>query len=340
MDIRPTTARTLRAFVPFKVAGALIGRLTRVGRRDPPPSPPERRANGAGKTRHVRLISITASNYVEKVRWSLDLLESHRDSPVYYTEDCHPPALHAFETVPASGDRASQSPMIVTDDDLGALWGSDAILRELCSDPKTVDLYPEPVRGEVRDMEVELGERLGSTARCFGYYHLLDDSKRYYGAAAKFLTLHSPVVERKLFAGMLDRGLAEGMKQVMSVEELGEASGREIRKVFEQLSQRLDSNGGEYLLGAEHGFTAADLSLAALSYFILRPPEMGPLLIDESEMPRELVELGHDLRGTAAGKHALRMYREHRPVVRSSDGTGEILIRRVNQDRLSLTSRL
>lgn len=285
------------------------------------------------------MISITASNYVEKVRWALDLLESHPHSPVYYTEDCHPPALHAFETVPASGDRASQSPMIVTDD-RGALWGSDAILRELCSDPDTVDLYPEPVGGEVRDMETELGERLGSTARCFGYYHLLDDSKKYYGAASKFLTLHSPAVERKLFASMLDRGLAKAMKRAMTVDELGAASGREIRKVFEQMSHRLDSNGGEYLLGSQHGFTAADLALAALSYFILRPPEMGPLLIDESEMPRELVELGHELRGTVAGKHALRMYREHRPAVPSSDGIRKISIRRANQDNVSLNSRL
>ena len=267
------------------------------------------------------------------------MLEAHPDSPVYNTEDCHPPALHAFQTVPASGDRASQSPMIVTDD-RGALWGSDAILRELCSDPKTVDLYPEPIGGDVRDVETELGERLGSTARCFAYYCLLDDSKRYYGAASKFLTLHSPAVERKLFAGMLDRGLAKAMKRVMTVDELGAASGREVRNVFEQMSRRLDSNGGGYLLGAEHGFTAADLALAALSYFILRPPEMEPLLIDESEMPRELVELGHDLRGTVAGRHVLRMYREHRPVVRGSDGIGKIWIKRVNQDRVSLNSRL
>ena len=62
MDIRPTTARNLRTAAPFKVAGALIGRLTRVGRRDPPST------NGIIKTRHVRLVSITASNYVEKVR--------------------------------------------------------------------------------------------------------------------------------------------------------------------------------------------------------------------------------------------------------------------------------
>ena len=78
MDLKPTSAKMLRTVAPLRIAGILVDIFTRVGQRAPP---------SEAKKEHIRFISIAVSNYVEKVRWGLDLLESNAKSPIYYTED-------------------------------------------------------------------------------------------------------------------------------------------------------------------------------------------------------------------------------------------------------------
>lgn len=248
-----------------------------------------------------------------------------------------PPAFAAFQTVPASNDQASQSPMIILPKSDGtgtrAVWGSDTILRELCSDPETVNLYPSDIAGKIKNLEDDLAVRLGASARCFGYSYLLHPSKKYYKVASKFLTLNCAKVEQRAFEKMLDRGLAKGMKRMMKIDEYGPVAEDEIRKVFDELSLRLEKNGGEYLMDTpskSYGFTAADLNISALAYFILRPPEMEPFLLPESENPPELIQLGKDLCATPAGKHVLKMYKKHRPV---NAETGYIDLKKVDQNR-------
>ena len=325
MDLKPMSAKTLRASTPLRIAGVLVDLFTRVGQREPPEP---------HKSQHARFISIAVSNYVEKARWGLDLLEANAKSPLYLTEDLHPPALHAFQTVRASKDQASQSPMVVLADGR-VLWGSDDILRQICNDEQTVDLYPAEIKKDIMAMEDDLGKGLGASVRCYGYYCLCDKSKKYYGIAAKFLTPHCPKAETFLFSKMLDKGLAKGMLKTMNVtEESGEASEKEIRQVFDDLSKRLEANGGGYLMDTpnkKYGFTAADLTLGALSYLVIRPPEMQPFLTPESELPPRMVQLGKDVRETTAGKHVLKIYKEHRPI---NKGTGEIEIKKVDQNRI------
>lgn len=68
--------------------------------------------------------------------------------------------------------------------------------------------------------------------------------------------------------------------------------------------------------GARHGylvggrFTAADLTFAAMAAVVLHPPQYGAYLGGLDGLP-----YGHpaaELRRTAAGQHALRMYELHR----------------------------
>lgn len=325
MDLRPMKAKTLKSAVPLRIAGVLIDLFSRIGKRDPP---------APHKTQHCRLISIAVSNYVEKARWGLDLLEEHSNSHLYYTEDFHAPVLHAFHSVDASKDQASQSPMVVLPDG-SALWGSDIILRHLCKEDDIVNLYPTEIEQETMKLEQDLGVRLGASARAFGYHCLFDKSKQYYEAATEFLTPHCPKIEQFVFSKMLDNGLARGMIKSMNItEEVGDVSEKEIREVFDEMSQRLEHNGGEYLMnksGKQYGFTAADLSLAALSYSLVRPPEMQPFLVPDAKMPPKLVQLGEELRGTRAGKHVLKLYRDHRPIAKT---TGKVVIRKMDQDRV------
>ena len=85
----------------------------------------------------------------------------------------------------------------------------------------------------------------------------------------------------------------------------------EIQKVFKDIDQRL-SDGRRYLTG--NTFTAADLAFAATVAPIILPEEYGGDLYSFSEISEELRQEIIDLRATAAGQFALRLYQEDRPI--------------------------
>jgi glutathione S-transferase len=325
MDMKPTTEQEIQGKLPLRVARMIIKMFSRVGQREPP---------SLEKSQHVRLISVAVSHYVEKARWALDLLEESKDSPVYYTEDLHAPAFSAYFTLPASKNKASQTPMLVRSDD-DATWGSDAILQELCSgdNGSPINLYPSEVKEEIMSLEDELGRCVGASGRCVAYGNLLDKSKKYYSTVIKMATKNCSNVEQKVFGGMFDKGIDKALIDLMNInDETLEAAEQELRKMFAELSDRLEKNGGEYLMDTptrKFGFTAADLTLAALVYFIVRPPEVEPLLVPQDELPPKLTELFNELAASKAGRHVLKVYKEHRPV----DGQGKILLKNVNQNR-------
>ncbi|CAB9506806.1 expressed unknown protein [Seminavis robusta] len=333
MDMKPMLSKDLKQ---LRYVGLLVDTFARVGQRRPP-SP--------SKTKHVRLIAISVSPYVEKVRWGLDLLEADATSPVYFTEDCHPPGCCALYTVKASNDQASQSPMIV-DPEGKVLWGSDAILQHLFIDNENtaVDLYPNEIREDIIQFERDLGLRLGASARCLAYNSLLDPSKRYYETATKVLCNHSPWIEKLMYKMLLYSGkIAEVMSKTLNVfdPQVIENSEEQVRQVFVELSEKLEQaksaspdNKEVYLMDTptkQYGFTAADLSFAALVYFLLRPPEMGPFHVPLTDSPPLLVALHRELMNTTAGQHILKVYRQHRPVHKQ---TRQMVVRSVNQNRI------
>jgi glutathione S-transferase len=312
---------------PLRVAGVFVNMFSCVGKREPPT--PE-------KSEHIRLISIAVSHYVEKARWGLDLLEENTESHIYYTEDLHPPAFHSFFTLPASKNQTAQTPMIVMPDER-VMWGSDAILRELCSgrDGGNVNLYPTEMAEEIKALEDDLGVCLGAAGRrYFAYGCMLDKSKKYYDVAIRHVTKNCSKVEHKIFGKMFDKGTDKALVDLMNIsDETVEASAQEMRKVFRELSDRLEQNGGGYLMDTptkKAGFTTADLTLAALVYFVVQPPQVQPLLLPESEIPPKATQLFRELTATKADQHVLKVYKEHRPVDRI---TGEIALKKVDQNR-------
>lgn len=214
-----------------------------------------------------------------------------------------------------------------------AVWGSNAILCELCSDPETFNLCPKDIGAEIEAMEDDLAIRLGASARCFGCSSLLHPSKQCYKVASKFLTLNCPKIEQIAFDKILDKGLTEGVIRMMKVDEHGPIAEKELCKVFAELSEQLEMGGEEYLMDTSttsFWFTAADLNLCALSYFLVRPPEMAPFLLPESENPPELLQMGEELQATTTGQHVLKMFRKHRPI---SAETVETELKKVDQNR-------
>ena len=105
----------------------------------------------------------------------------------------------------------------------------------------------------------------------------------------------------------------------MAIDETSaDVSLEEVRKVFKDVSDRLEGGNKDYIFDSASrklGFTAADLTFAALATPIVRPPEMdvlngGPKF--ESRWPEALNSLRDELRATPAGKHVMKMYHDHR----------------------------
>lgn len=276
------------------------------------------------KTKHIRLITIAPSHYCEKVRWGLDLLDEDDDSPYYYTEDAHPPALSSFSSVPATRGSSSSVPVTVHDNNF--IGDSTHILQHFCP-----FLYPDPVAGEILDFEEYLDRHLGATARCLTYHYMLRGEHR--DALLQLMTAHTSKIESFVFGMALDRGITRGMKKLMRVnDESATLSEDAIRKVFARVSKQIlespsssSINAGDnamnnrkqkqYLFEDKQygvGFTAADLTFAALSSVLLCPKELAPLQLPENQTPKELCSLRDELRNTPAGKHALQMYEMHR----------------------------
>jgi glutathione S-transferase len=332
MDLKPMRASSIQSG-PLSVARIIISLFSGTGVRDPPRRSTDKDNKDDSPTKkrqHVRLITIAASHYCEKARWGLDLLEadSNQSEEFYYTEDGHPPAFVAFETVPASKDQASATPMIVFPDGQ-FLCQSNVILKEFCP-----FLYPNEIANQISEWELDMGIRLAAAIRLYIYHRFLDPSKEYYPALVDFLCLHCSKVEKILFGAMLDKGIDKGIRNAMHTsDENAEKSLEMVRQVFAQVSERLQQSGGDYLMDTtpttKFGFTAVDLTFAALVYPIIRPPQMSHFALDEDRFPPEFVAFCRELRATRAGKHALNMYAQHRPV--SSDG--KVVMKSCGRDR-------
>jgi glutathione S-transferase len=305
LDLKPTPAKAINRG-PFAVVGFIIKCLSRSDLKRAPPS--------TTKTVHLRLITIAASHFCEKARWALDLLEEDPDSPYYYTEDGHTPPFLSFETVPVSGGKASASPMLVYPD--GAyLVKSDAILRKLCP-----FLYPTEIADRVKAMEDDLALRIGTSLRCVVYHTMLQ--KPNYDTLGDVVSKNTSRVEETLLRVMLQKGVADVMRKVMRINpETHNVSFLVLRQAFAEYSELL-SDGRDYLCdddtankkGRSHGFTAADLTLAALAAPLLQPDCYNATFgIPSDRLPVELRSLQKELRESRAGQHAMKMYDKHRP---------------------------
>ncbi len=249
-----------------------------------------------------RLITIGFSHYCEKARWALDRAE------IDYVEDDHVPIFHArislgagaHRTVPAlkAGGRViSESSDIVR-------FADEAL-------PPARRLFPaEPsLRAEVEGLVAEFDRSLGPATRRLVYFSLLKDPPR----ARAVITSTGPAWERRLVAPLFP-AMRLLMRKGMKITPEGAARSRErVDTTFASVAERL-ADGRRYLAG--DGFSAADLTFAALASPALLPPQYGHRLPPLSELSSELSDLVERLRETPAGRFALRLYAEERPPTR------------------------
>ncbi len=111
---------------------------------------------------------------------------------------------------------------------------------------------------------------------------------------------------------------------------------KEIKKIFSKVDDLL-TDGRRYLVG--ECFTLADLSFAAIAAAMVLPEEFGGALPNISQVPDDYRNAVIELRATAAGQFALRMYLENRTTARPQSEIPKekgILARIVNGEVTSL----
>lgn len=245
----------------------------------------------------LRLITIPISHYCEKVRWALDLLK------IPYVEEQHVPAFHRSVTRKYGG---SSVPLLVSKS--GIFTDLTDIFHYLDTiNSSDFRLYPEApeLRREVEEMEELFDAKLGVDIRNWGYYYRSRDRKTMRKAWCK----GTPLFERVGFE-IAFPFISAKVRQLYSITaESAAFSLQGIREVFEIVNQRL-ADDRPYLAGDR--LSAADLTFAALAAPVLQPPEHPVLVAKIEELPIEMASVIRELQATAAGVHALRLYREQR----------------------------
>lgn len=252
-----------------------------------------------------QLFTIPFSHYCEKARWALDY--SRRP----YQERGYLPGLHLTAT--ALRGRGKTVPMLKA----GAehLTDSSDILqfvdRERDADVPSLFGRDEATRSEVIRLEDWLDESLGPSTRLLAYHYLLDSIETLVQVAG-----HGYGPLGRLGLGMTMRSLRGGIRKGYHITPDRAAQGMErIGKVFAETDARLSAS--PFLVG--NSFTAADLTLAALSGPVLMWPEsihrLDRRIVSHDPiegLPDAFKTIVQSLRKTPTGQHAQRLYRDWR----------------------------
>lgn len=244
----------------------------------------------------VTLITFPLSHYCEKARWALD----HAGVP--YRERGYPPAIHKLAARRHGGGSV---PLLLADPPLRQSTDILAFADRACGNQDA--LYPtdHTARRETDELIARFDDVLGPETRRWFYTWALAEPRRLRAWAACGLprrqrALLHPLAARiaALIAGRLDVNGPTGAR-----------AGARIDEELELVSAKL-SDGRPYLVGDRFG--AADLTFAAMAGPALLPPRYGGGAFIAPPIPSQLAPQIHAWRDTPAGKHALRMYRDHR----------------------------
>ncbi len=247
-------------------------------------------------TRAGVLVTFPMSHYCEKARWALD------HSGMTYRERGYPPAVHKL-AVHRHG--SPTAPVLVG---RRTLRGSSEILRfadAACPPDRSLLGADDGARREAGELMAHFDAELGPPVRAWLYAWLLADPARLYEWASCGLSPGHRLSLRLLaprIAGIIAKRMTLGGGSPERLREL-------VDEQFQLVASRL-ADGRRYLCADR--FTAADLTFAALAGPVLSTPEYGGDRLTLPPVPGELAPQVDAWRATPAGRHALRVYRDHR----------------------------
>lgn len=257
-----------------------------------------------------RLITLAPSHFCLKARWALERYG------VAYAHEPHAPGFHVPAVQAAGKTTGSSTPVLVVPGSPPGsppevLPDSAAILRwiDARAPPGAPRLFPPAAEAEAQALCARFDAGLGVAARAFVYAHALDSAE----IAAALAPPGVPTVERVAWragVGYAVRGL---MRRGMCISEAnGVLALDQIRAEFAAVGTLL-ADGRRFLCGDAAGFTAADLTFAALAAPPLGVPYGEHPPWDSVEaLPAPLRDVAVELRETPAGRFALRLWAEER----------------------------
>jgi glutathione S-transferase len=246
----------------------------------------------------ARLVTIPISHFCEKARWALDR------AGVSYVEQAHLQLIHVFAARFAGGGRTV--PVFVTDAGQ-VLANSPDILRwaDTQVGPER-RLYPAGgVGADAAALEAWLDDGFGPDGRLWMYHETLP----VISEMGQWATVGVPRWERGVFR-VGGPAIDVAIRRFLGVDAAaaGVALDR-VGRVFDEIAGRL-ADGRRFLLG--DGFTAADLTFAALAAPMLLPSGYGSPLPSPEAMPPAMAREVYRLRAHLAGQFADRLYAEER----------------------------
>lgn len=246
----------------------------------------------------LRLVTIPISHYCEKARWALDR------AGLAYREERHVQGVHQFAARRAGGGKTV--PVLVT---------PDRVLAESREIVAWVDAYLPPgerllpsdpaERTTVNELCRRFDDRLGPAGRRLMYVHMMEHRELLLA----FNDQGVPAWEDRLLRHgwpVMSKGVCRELDIRPGVETVDEAV---VWQELDAAAALLD-DGRPYLCG--DGFTAADLTFAALAAAVVMPPVYGVPLPQPSVLPPEIAAFVERARAHPAGRFALECFATHR----------------------------
>ena len=252
----------------------------------------------------ARLVTIPFSHYCEKARWALDR------AGIEYVEEPHLP-MFAWGPALRAGKKKTV-PVLVADEDV--VTDSHDILVWADRRAPSLDLYPEDIASEVRELEALFDRKVGPSARRIAYHALMKEPS----SLRDLFLRRAPAWERamtRVALPMMIRMMRSGLK----IDDAGAARSRtQLDGALAEVDARLEKSGGPWLFGDR--FTAADLTLASLMTPLVVPPTFAdahlcPTMM-ENDSARTMVETQRE---TRVGRFVLDAYEKERTRVRAAN---------------------
>jgi len=243
------------------------------------------------------LISIRISPFCELARWVLER------QGIPYRESCHAPLLSLPFTWAA--DRNLNVPVVLAPDTTSEVQQFiNDIDNRARADEKLLPKDPQS-RQEAEDLIAYILKELAISVRQYAYANMLPNRR----VTGPLMIVRAPWWERA-FVTWFYPLQAWGMRKALKINpDSVEQSRRQILSSFDELSKRLQPDR-RFLVGNE--LTVADLVFAAGTAPVTVPPEYGAPFPKISEMPAAMQATVTAVQATAAGKHALQVYRQYR----------------------------
>jgi glutathione S-transferase len=249
------------------------------------------------------LYHIEISHYNEKARWALDYKR------VPHERKAPPPILHTFWALAMT--RKPTFPVLRLNGK--AIGDSTRIIETLEREYPEPPLYPEdPVeRRRALDLEDFFDEELGPYIRRWIFHEGLQDLTVGEFVDGALGNAPAPVRTMMRATGPV---VSRGLRLRYGINPETAAAAREkTRAAFDRIEEEVLPSG--YLVGDR--FSVADLTAAALTFPIVRPPEAPHRF--EGRLPDEVNRVRDELSTRPSFQWVEEIYRKHRGVSSAVD---------------------